>query len=86
MIFHPCQVCSKSILSLYTLCITCLSDKASKEAKKLTKESCPTCGSTDVPAACLNVFFLWGDLFMQMGRVCWDETSGGRAENGWEKS
>ena len=52
--FHPCQVCSKSILSRYTLCITCLSDKASKEAKKmkgakkLTKESCPTCGSMDL--------------------------------------
>ena len=56
--FHPCQVCTKSILSRYTLCITCLSDKVSKEskkmkaAKKLTKESCPTCGSTDIITMC----------------------------------
>lgn len=51
--FHSCQICSKSILTRYSLCIPCLSDKVSKEAKlakklKSIKDSCSTCGSTDL--------------------------------------
>ena len=47
--FHPCESCSQSILSRFTLCMSCLSNKVKKDSRKLKlDESCPTCGSTDL--------------------------------------
>lgn len=50
--FHPCEICSKSILSRFTLCMSCLSNKVKKDMTmnriKSTKESCSKCGSTDL--------------------------------------